>query len=81
MSKKCKYIIKLADGTSFLEVPSNSLNPDNFDFKNSIINYLIREGLDPEVLLQQLASTSKELVVPEEVKSRVMGQTSLQKAI
>lgn len=73
----CKYTITKTNGEPLLEVPSFSTDANNADFKKAFINQLMTEGINPEDLLLQLDTTTKQLVVPEEMMGFVMGQNSL----
>lgn len=74
---KCKYTIKLPDG-SLLEIPSDNLSGDRKDFEKALLSWVMENGEDSlEQKIETINTIDKQVIVPEIISNTVIGQNSL----
>lgn len=74
---KCKYTIKLPDG-SLLEIPSDNLLGNRKEFEKALLDWVMEKGEDTLTQdLDAINAIDKQVVVPEMITETIIGQNSL----
>lgn len=74
---KCKYTIKLPDG-SLLEIPSDNLSGNRKEFDKALLDWVMESGEDNLIKnIENINNIDKQIVLPESITNTVIGQNSI----